>query len=426
MTLTANEQYFLELVNRARLDPLAEAARYGIDLNKNLAPGTLNGSARQVLAADDDLDQAAGAHSAWMLQTDIFSHTGVNGTDPGQRMTSAGYVFAGSWTWGENIAWSGTTGSVNLTAAIDGHHAGLFDSAGHRQNILNNGFREVGIGQEQGQFTYNGTTYNASMATQAFARTGTAVFLTGVAYNDANGNDFYTVGEATAGTTFAIGVASDVTEAAGGYGVATAAAAGVAVQITQGAQVSQVVVDLSAGNVKLDLVSGTEFHTSGGLQLLSGVADARLLGVAALRLTGNSAANALTGNSGANVIRGAGGSDGLAGAGGADNLRGAGGFDRLDGGAGNDCIFGGLHGDTFVFADGSGRDRVMDFSVAEADRIALDDGLWGGAVMTGAQVVASFATVVGGTIVLGFGGGDVLNLDGFVDTVGLAGLIDFF
>ena len=31
--LTGNEQLFLELVNRARLDPAAEAARYGIGLN---------------------------------------------------------------------------------------------------------------------------------------------------------------------------------------------------------------------------------------------------------------------------------------------------------------------------------------------------------------------------------------------------------
>ncbi len=31
------EQYLLELINRARLDPQAEADRFGIDLNENLA-----------------------------------------------------------------------------------------------------------------------------------------------------------------------------------------------------------------------------------------------------------------------------------------------------------------------------------------------------------------------------------------------------
>ena len=36
MTLSAAEQYLLELINRARLNPAAEAARYGIDLNAGL------------------------------------------------------------------------------------------------------------------------------------------------------------------------------------------------------------------------------------------------------------------------------------------------------------------------------------------------------------------------------------------------------
>jgi hypothetical protein len=33
-TATNQEQLFLELINRARLDPVAEAARQGIDLNQ--------------------------------------------------------------------------------------------------------------------------------------------------------------------------------------------------------------------------------------------------------------------------------------------------------------------------------------------------------------------------------------------------------
>ena len=33
---TAQEQLFLELVNRARMDPLADAARFGSDLNAGL------------------------------------------------------------------------------------------------------------------------------------------------------------------------------------------------------------------------------------------------------------------------------------------------------------------------------------------------------------------------------------------------------
>ena len=36
---TAREQLMLELVNRARLDPLGEARRFGIDLNQGLGSG---------------------------------------------------------------------------------------------------------------------------------------------------------------------------------------------------------------------------------------------------------------------------------------------------------------------------------------------------------------------------------------------------
>ena len=65
--------------------------------------------------------------------------------------------------------------------------------AGHRANILDDHFREVGIGQQHGQFTTGATTYNASMVTQNFALSGSKVFITGVVYNDTVVNDnFFT------------------------------------------------------------------------------------------------------------------------------------------------------------------------------------------------------------------------------------------
>src|SRR5687767_10501834 len=47
---TAFEQYVIELINRARANPSAEAKRYGIDLNEGLAGGTISSGARQPLA----------------------------------------------------------------------------------------------------------------------------------------------------------------------------------------------------------------------------------------------------------------------------------------------------------------------------------------------------------------------------------------
>src|SRR6188474_103953 len=56
------EQLLVELINRARSDPAAEAARYGIDLNLGLPPGTITTAPKQPLAPHQALVNAAGAH----------------------------------------------------------------------------------------------------------------------------------------------------------------------------------------------------------------------------------------------------------------------------------------------------------------------------------------------------------------------------
>src|ERR1044071_5072542 len=94
---TDYEQYLVELVNRGRADPSAEAARYGIALNEGLAAGTISTAAKQPLAINPYLTDGARTHSQWMIDTDTFSHTGSGGSDPGDRMTAAGYSFTGSW-----------------------------------------------------------------------------------------------------------------------------------------------------------------------------------------------------------------------------------------------------------------------------------------------------------------------------------------
>lgn len=51
---------------------------------------------------------------------------------------------------------------------IEAFHGGLFRSAGHRVNIENGAFREVGIGVASGE--YQGS--NGLTATENFARSG--------------------------------------------------------------------------------------------------------------------------------------------------------------------------------------------------------------------------------------------------------------
>ncbi len=215
------EQYQLELINRARLDPEGEAARLGLSLNAGLPAGSISAQAKQPLAFDAELNDAARGHSRWMLDQDVFSHSGAGGSSPGDRMRDAGYEFQGNWTWGENIAWSGTTGEVDVQALTLETYEGLFESPGHRENLLGDGFREVGLGILEGQFT-SGATYNALMVTQNYARSGDDFFLTGVAYDDTDGDGFYSPGEGNGGVSLSIQEAGGDTTAAtttasGGY-----------------------------------------------------------------------------------------------------------------------------------------------------------------------------------------------------------------
>jgi Ca2+-binding RTX toxin-like protein len=207
---------------------------------------------------------------------------------------------------------------------------------------------------------------------------------------------------------------------------------------------------MSQGNVKFDVVGGRTILTSASIVLGTGLNDARLLGLSNLNATGNAAANAMAGNGGANAIDGLDGNDTIWGQGGNDRILGgngddamAGGLgnDRLFGQAGNDRLFGGpgsdliaggsgndrlcgdADADTFQFYAGFGVDTIADFSLAQHDSIVLDDAIWGGAALTDAQVVANFARVVSGGVLLDFGADEIL-IAGLTTTTGLANHID--
>lgn len=197
---TAQEVLVVELVNRARANPDAEATRLGIGLNDGITGTPITNTPKPPLAHNLLLIESSRLHSQWMLDADIFSHTGENNSTPHERMQAVDYVFTGNWTSGENIAWGGTTAnSINLTSYAVSQHEGLFKSPGHRVNILNANFRELGVGQLQGYFMQDERNYLSSMLTQNFARSGSSYYLTGVVYEDKNNNEFYDVGEGLSG-----------------------------------------------------------------------------------------------------------------------------------------------------------------------------------------------------------------------------------
>jgi RTX calcium-binding nonapeptide repeat (4 copies) len=401
----ANEQYLLELINRARLDPVAELARYNnavatgqyggttlTNLNNGLAPGTITGAALQVLAPNSSLQQGSSAHSLHMLAVDKFAHSGIGDGDIGTRATGAGYNYS---LLGENISWTGTTGALNLAQAIESQHFGLFRSDGHRDNLMNGSFSEGGMAQEAGQYTLNGTTYNASMVTEMFGDRSGAAFITGVVYNDTNGNRFYSIGEGVGGVTVASGVAT-TSASAGGYGLQVAD--GLRTVSIGGAVVK---LNIAGDNIKLDLFSGTKISVSANVTLVSGVTEANLLGIANLTAVGTAGVETLNGNRGNNTLSGLAGND------------------FLFGNAGNDILLGGIGADTINGGDGIDTAYYYYSSAAVSVNLTTGTGASGEAAGDRLTLVEnvfgsnlgsdSLTGNTGANSLYGFGGGDVLN-----------------
>ncbi|NML52680.1 CAP domain-containing protein [Streptomyces sp. R302] len=87
------------------------------------------------LTANATLARAAQGHSDDMAARDFFDHTNPDGADPGDRVTAAGYPWS---TYGENIAMGQRTPEQVMEAWMN--------SPGHRANILNCDFKELGVG----------------------------------------------------------------------------------------------------------------------------------------------------------------------------------------------------------------------------------------------------------------------------------------
>ncbi len=235
---TAQEQYFLYLINRARANPLAEARRLGINLNEGLSPGTISDAPRQPLVFHPKLTQAARRHTQWMLTQNTLSHEGAGDSTPEQRMRSAGYTFTPPCGSGENLGFVGQTGDYAPAAeAIDDLYRGLFLDAdvadrGHRVNLLRAEFRETGVGVQKGTFRSQGTDFNSWLVTQDFAYNLGNPCLTGVVYSDiVKADGFYTPGEGLGGVT----ITAQVTGGSAKFSAATGASGGYVLQLPPGA-----------------------------------------------------------------------------------------------------------------------------------------------------------------------------------------------
>jgi uncharacterized protein YkwD len=86
------------------------------------------------LATDGRLVTAAANHSSDQAASGRMSHTGSNGSSPGDRVAAAGFP---AGTWAENVA----AGQPSAQAVFDAWMA----SPGHRANILHGGLTHIGV-----------------------------------------------------------------------------------------------------------------------------------------------------------------------------------------------------------------------------------------------------------------------------------------
>jgi len=279
---TGMEQEMLELVNRMRMDPAGELGRLLTSINPihsadpavqsalqyfgvsgtALASQWASLTKAQPLAWSDGLENSSRTHNQAMITADTQSHQLPGEADLGSRITSAGYA---NWnTLGENIyAYSNTVSYGHAGFAIDWGFGtnGLQSPAGHRINMMNNSYREVGISviAENNAATEVGPL----VITQDFGvryNQGNS-YLLGVVYSDSNSNNTYNAGEGLGGVSVTIsgsaGTFNTTTMSAGGYQLQVPSGS-YTVTFSGGGLNSPITKSVTVGssNVKVDGIAG--------------------------------------------------------------------------------------------------------------------------------------------------------------------------
>ncbi|MBL4919347.1 CAP domain-containing protein, partial [Szabonella alba] len=362
-TPTADEQLMLELTNRARIDPAGEfdalilnaATQTGVQTNISAALDQFNVDMVQLrsafealtpaapLAWNTALARAAEGHTELMLENNAQSHQFPGEPNRAARIAQAGYPNTPATVSGENV--------YGYSQDVLFGHAGFFidwgvAGAGHRENIMDSRFTEIGIAILAGPgATGQVDTVGPFLVTQNLAsRAGYQAQLLGVVIDDQDSDRFYDIGEGMGGITVtATGTGGTFTThswGSGGYqmvlpnGSYTVSFTGAGLE---GA--ARYTVSIGGANVKLDAFA----------------ADFAPV-IPPLLQIGSDLADTLLGGTGNDTIRGEGGNDVVYGGLGNDDLAGGAGNDVIFGDAGSNILWGGLGNDTVQ--GGSGSDTI--------------------------------------------------------------------
>jgi uncharacterized protein YkwD len=234
---TPDAQLYLEYVNRSRADALVEAQRLRNETNSDVQNAysffginpqnivnqfttSINNGLfsqhAQPLSFQPDLLTTATLHTQDMYQNQFQGHNSSSNPPapflPGytfsQRLSAVGYSPSSA---AENVYSSATAvvqghdgfevdwGNINnpsdpnYNPAFNGQ--GMQNPAGHRLNLHNPNFKEIGIGVVNGT---NGSV-GPQLVTEDFGNSGDTRYVTGVVYQDLNHNNFYDLGEGRSG-----------------------------------------------------------------------------------------------------------------------------------------------------------------------------------------------------------------------------------
>lgn len=270
---TNDEQYMLEMINRARANPAAEGIRlmdtpdgavqqaYSYwQINKTSTKAAFaTYPQRPPLTFHPALIAAARAHTADMVQNNFQGHTGSDGSSLTDRYQRVSYQSQGMY--GENVAaYSNSVWYGHCGLNVDWGPQNQID-LGHRKNIMNfenYNYTEIGIGIT---VVAGGGIPNVGpyVITQDFGLRSVR-YVVGVVFEDKNKNQEYDPGEGLAGVRVqpSSGSYHAVTSSSGGYAfpytgqstiTVTASGGGLPTSMTQSVQ-------LTGDNVKVDFMPG--------------------------------------------------------------------------------------------------------------------------------------------------------------------------
>ncbi|HUR86322.1 MAG TPA: CAP domain-containing protein [Solirubrobacteraceae bacterium] len=120
------------------------------------------------LRHDGQLRKVAESYSAQMVTHGFFAHVGHDGSTLKSRIVGATKYLkqAASWSLGENLYWGS-----GQRATPQGSVQGWMNSPGHRRNMLDRRFKDIGIGIALGAPQDVGGTPAATYTTEFGTRT---------------------------------------------------------------------------------------------------------------------------------------------------------------------------------------------------------------------------------------------------------------